>query len=75
MDMAKPGLIQKFCVPNGILTFKEYLLDYASEKTRKNGEALINKELEEIGESDPERRKMIEEKIALLEKGERDIYV
>jgi len=75
MDMAKPGLIQKFCVPNGILTFKEYLLDYASEKTRKNGEALINKELEEIGESDPGRRKMIEEKIALLEKGERDIYV
>ena len=34
MDMAKPGLIQKFCRTNAILTFKEYLEDYASENTK-----------------------------------------
>src|SRR5690606_24404591 len=25
MDLAKPGLIQQFCLPNAILTFQEYL--------------------------------------------------
>ena len=30
MDLAKPGLIQKFCQTNALFTFKEYLLDYAS---------------------------------------------
>ncbi len=29
MEMAKPGEIQQFCTPNGLLTFQEYLLDYA----------------------------------------------
>ena len=41
MDLAKPGLIQKFCRTNGIVTFKEYLEDYASPPTRAAGEALI----------------------------------
>ena len=37
MDYAKPGLIQRFCQPNALLTFKEYLIDYASEKTQEAG--------------------------------------
>lgn len=75
MDIAKPGDIQNFCVPNGILTFKEYLLDYASNETRKAGEKLIQNELREIGSKNPEKMKLIEEKLELLNKGQRDVYV
>jgi 2-iminoacetate synthase len=75
MDIAKPGNIQNFCIPNGILTFKEYLLDYASDETRKAGEKLIENELNEIGKVNVERKKLIEEKLKLLDEGKRDIYV
>lgn len=71
MSKAKPGEIQNFCKANAILTFKEYLLDYASEETRKSGEIIIAKELAMI---EPNRRKLIEEKIKLVESGERDVY-
>ena len=36
------------CLPNALMTLKEYLMDYASPETRKIGEALIRKELENI---------------------------
>ena len=48
MPLAKSGEIQNICQPNAILTFKEFLLDYASEKTKKIGEEIIEKHLEEI---------------------------
>jgi len=35
MPLAKSGEIQNVCQPNAILTFKEFLLDYASEETKK----------------------------------------
>lgn len=35
MDLAKPGLIKQFCLPNAMFSFKEYLYDFASEETRK----------------------------------------
>ena len=41
MDMAKPGDIKNHCNPNAISTFMEYLMDYASYKTRLIGEDLI----------------------------------
>lgn len=41
MDLAKPGLIKEFCLPNGLVSFAEYLYDYASPATREKGLALI----------------------------------
>jgi 2-iminoacetate synthase len=72
MELAKDAHIHEFCHPNAILTFKEYLLDYASEQTKKEGEALLEKELNKIVD-----RKIKEETIKRLErieKGERDLY-
>ena len=37
MEFAKTGEIQNLCQPNAILTFKEYLLDYASDSIRRAG--------------------------------------
>lgn len=75
MALAKPGFIHNYCIPNAVLTFKEYLLDYASEETRKVGEAAIQKQLEAFEKESPARRKYVEDKLKLIEQGQRDIYV
>jgi len=48
MSLGKAGQIQNCCHPNALMTLKEYLVDYASEDTRKIGEALIERELANI---------------------------
>ncbi|TJX68136.1 [FeFe] hydrogenase H-cluster radical SAM maturase HydG [Soehngenia saccharolytica] len=75
MCIAKPGDIQHFCAANGILTFKEYLVDYASPETKEMGEKMIEKELERIGQESLNRRKLIEDKIKLIEQGQRDVFI
>ena len=45
MKLVKSGQIANCCQPNALMTLKEYLEDYASEDTRRKGEALIAREL------------------------------
>jgi len=73
MDLAKPGLIQKFCRTNAILTFKEYLVDYASEKTKAAGEELIRRLVEETGNKNT--RRLIESRLKKIEDGQHDLYI
>jgi len=72
MDMAKPGLIQQFCLPNGILTFEEFLLDYATPATRAVGERLITKQIAAMPEKS---QAWMREQLAKTVAGERDLYV
>jgi 2-iminoacetate synthase len=48
MAFCKNGQILNCCHPNALMTLTEYLIDYASEETRKIGFELIDKELEKI---------------------------
>lgn len=48
MTLLKAGQIANCCQPNALMTLKEYLEDYASEKTREIGEKVIERELENI---------------------------
>lgn len=48
MSLCKSGQIQNCCHPNALMTLKEYLMDYASPKTREIGEKLIKEELNNI---------------------------
>lgn len=48
MSLCKNGQIQNCCHPNALMTLKEYLMDYASDKTKEIGDALIEKELLKI---------------------------
>ena len=73
MELAKTGFIQKFCLPNGLLTFKEYLEDYASEETKRIGEALIQREVDNFPDAD--RKHLLTERLARMEAGERDLYL
>ncbi|MFH0702649.1 MAG: [FeFe] hydrogenase H-cluster radical SAM maturase HydG [bacterium] len=73
MEFAKPGLIQKFCQPNAILTFKEYLEDYAGEKTRSIGLKIIDKHVSEI--NDIKTTEKLKTQLKQIELGKRDIYI
>lgn len=72
MDLAKPGLIQKFCQPNALLTLQEYLEDYADDTAKKIGRTLINREVEKI--RNPAIKKSFYEKLERIKNGERDQY-
>ncbi|MDD3139191.1 MAG: [FeFe] hydrogenase H-cluster radical SAM maturase HydG [Lachnospiraceae bacterium] len=48
MQLCKSGQIQNCCQPNALMTLKEYLMDYASDETRKSGEQLIMEEIKHI---------------------------
>jgi 2-iminoacetate synthase len=73
MELAKPGLIQKFCQTNALFTFKEYLMDYASPATRKAGEKMIQQTVED--KFKPRMKKSILTRLQSIEDGKRDVYI
>ncbi len=72
MSLAKSGQIQNVCQPNAILTFKEFLIDYASPETRKAGEEAIVRHLDLV--SNPAVRDKVVERLHKIEQGYRDFY-
>lgn len=48
MELCKSQQIQNCCHPNAIMTLKEFLVDYASEDTKKIGDQMILNELAKI---------------------------
>ena len=70
MSLCKTGQILNCCHPNALMTLNEYLVDYASEETRKIGFALIEKELQKIPNEKVKRK--AQEYIAKMGEGERD---
>ncbi|MGS0763583.1 [FeFe] hydrogenase H-cluster radical SAM maturase HydG [Syntrophomonas curvata] len=73
MGIAKKGKIHNLCMPNAILTFKEYLLDYASPETQKIGQPLINMELEQLPNESV--KQTVRDMLARIEAGERDLFL
>ena len=71
MEICKDKQIHNFCHPNALITLKEFLEDYASEETKKVGEALIAKELPQLESSDIVKVKTAEY-LKKIEQGERD---
>ena len=72
MEYAKSGNIQNFCRPNALLTFKEYLEDYADSAIKIKGEQVINQYLSQIPNEIIRAR--TEEKLKMIESGLRDLY-
>ncbi len=70
MELCKSKQIQNCCHPNALMTLKEYLVDYASEKTKKLGMELIKKELYNIPKE--KVREVVVERLDKIEHGERD---
>ncbi len=71
MDLAKPGEIRHHCDPNACSTFEEYLIDYATPRTREAGEALMARAVEEMDAPDREQTLSMVEQVRA---GGRDVY-
>jgi 2-iminoacetate synthase len=75
MQITKAGNIRKLCIPNAVLTFKEYLLDYASAGTREKGDRLIGSYLEQLKRDYSEKSwKDTKDYLARIDSGVRDLY-
>lgn len=72
MDLAKPGKIKDHCDVNALSTFREYLLDYASDATQVAGERRIAKALEAMT---PERRRTAQMLLDQVKQGNRDVFI
>lgn len=70
MALCKSKQIQNCCHPNALMTLKEYLMDYASEETRKVGEELIKSELENIPKE--KVKEICKDHLEKIEQGIRD---
>ncbi|MDQ2086258.1 [FeFe] hydrogenase H-cluster radical SAM maturase HydG [Herbivorax sp. ANBcel31] len=73
MEVAKSSFVHNFCMPNAILTLKEYLLDYASNETKIVGEKAINKHVNKL--EDEKIKNFVLKALERIENGERDIRV
>lgn len=72
MGLAKSGEIQDVCLPNALLTFKEYLLDYADEPTRAVGESLMKEAISSIPRESV--RTETAGRLKEIEQGKRDLF-
>ena len=70
MSLCKAGQIQNCCLPNALMTLKEYLMDYASADTREKGLALIQQEIQNIPKE--KVREIVCHHLEEIEKGNRD---
>lgn len=70
MSLCKSGQIQNCCLPNALMTLKEYLTDYASDETRKIGLELIEKEIPSIPKE--KVRGIVTDYLKKIENGSRD---
>ncbi|MDD4995764.1 MAG: [FeFe] hydrogenase H-cluster radical SAM maturase HydG [Patescibacteria group bacterium] len=74
MDLLKSGKEGVFCKLNAILTFREWLDDFASEKTRQSGTRVIDSELNEVKTKYPLMYLPLRDYYERISKGERDLY-
>ena len=72
MEFAVPGFVKRFCTPNAVLTFLEYMEDYSSPETKGVGMKQVERELERMPEGD--QKVQLVERIEQIKQGARDLY-
>ena len=75
MELLRSGAEGKFCKLNAVLTFQEWLDDFASEETRRLASPLIAKEVEEIKNKNPKALEIFMNYFERVKNGERDLYL
>ncbi len=71
MEFSVPGFIKRFCTPNAMLTFSEYICDYATGEVAEKGWKVIEKNITKL---EPGVAQNTREKIERIKMGERDLY-
>ena len=70
MSLCKSGQINNCCLPNALMTLKEYLMDYASPETKQIGEKLIASQLGDIPRE--RTRQIVVDRLQRITAGDRD---
>ena len=65
MEICKKKQIHNFCTPNALLTLREYLNNYASEKTYDVGRQLLIQEMDKLPQM---RYYLLRQRLELLDK-------
>lgn len=74
MNLLKCGKEAIFCKLNAVLTFKEWIDDFASDEVKEEAEQIIEKELKEVKEKLPNWFPILLKYYERIKNGERDIY-
>lgn len=74
MDLLRTGAEGKFCKLNAVITYREWLDDFASPETKEIGEKIIQKEIEEVKVKVPKIWDTFLEYYNRTSGGERDLY-
>ena len=72
MQLAKNGEIHNVCLPNALLTFNEFILDYGDEELKAIGKETITKALNDI--SDENIKELVIKKLKSIDEGKRDLF-
>lgn len=71
MPLAKSGQIKNCCHPNALLTFEEYISDYADDELKEIGQKMIDSEIKNV--PDERQRARAAEFLNRIRSGERDL--
>jgi 2-iminoacetate synthase len=74
MELLRSGAEGKFCKLNAVLTFREWLDDFASPETRAVGIHVLNAELAEVQQKNPRAYPRLLESYNRIAAGERDLF-
>lgn len=74
MDLLRSGQEGRFCKLNAVITFREWLDDFASAATREVGERIIAREIEEIRTRMPAVYPVFMKQYEQTAAGQRDLY-
>lgn len=75
MDLLRQGAEGKFCKLNAVLTFQEWLDDFASEETRAAAAPVLESEIAEIEKKMPAAFPEFMNYYRRIQSGERDLYL
>ena len=71
MPLAKSGNIGNYCLPNALLTFEEYLKDYADDELKDMGKKMIDNEIKNVPNESQREKAM--DYLNRIRNGERDL--
>ncbi len=75
MDLLRSGKEGKFCKLNAVLTFQEWLDDFATSETREIGLKVMEKEVEEIRARNPQGFPAFYNFLERVRNRERDLFL
>ena len=75
MELLRSGKEGKFCKLNAVLTFQEWLDDFATPETRELGMKVMEREIGEIRDRNPRGFQVFYGFLERVRKGERDLFL